>query len=276
MKKFPKATIAATEVHLLKSLSNKLDYRISVALPYSYPDELEKEYPVVYLLDPNWAFGLVTEMTRFMSVGGFPESIIVGIGYPFDEPLEENFADLLTLRSIDYTPTEDTDFSKMIKDWVNRDVELGGASQFLGFLEDQLLPMIDAQYRTMHKDRSLLGHSLGGLFTLYTLFHKPRLFQKYIAASPSLLFGFVDLMINVYEKNFARKRKTLPASLYLGAGSLEHFEDGSIRDQVVKFKKILEKRNYKGLEVTMKIFEGYGHFDVVAPIYQAGLKELFS
>ena len=85
-----KASLPATEVRTITAHNIKQDFRISVALPPSYPSHPEQSYPTIYLLDANWYFGMVTEITRIMYFDGhFPETIVVGIGYPVDEPLEQ-------------------------------------------------------------------------------------------------------------------------------------------------------------------------------------------
>lgn len=49
-----------------------------------------------------------------------------------------------------------------------------------------LIPFVDRTWRTMPTDRALLGHSYGGLFAIYALEQRPALFQRTVAASPSL------------------------------------------------------------------------------------------
>jgi len=63
----------------------------------------------------------------------------------------------------------------------------GGANKFLKFLENELIPYIDANYRT-RSFRTLCGHSLCGMFSIYTLFTKPKLFNVHIAISPYLMY----------------------------------------------------------------------------------------
>ena len=51
------------------------------------------------------------------------------------------------------------------------------------FLRQELIPLIHRDYRANPSDRSLLGHSMGANFALYTLFTTPDLFQRCVAAS---------------------------------------------------------------------------------------------
>ncbi len=134
--------------------------------------------------------------------------------------------------------------------------------------------MIESAYRVNPDDKTIVGHSLGGLFALYSLFHQPNFFQRYIAGSPSLHIG--ERVTHIYEREYAKKRKTLPARLYLGAGSLEYSTNVSLASELFKFIAILDERKYKGLKTTMKIFDDCNHTEVIAPLFQAGLKAVFS
>ncbi|MBL2545334.1 alpha/beta hydrolase, partial [Klebsiella pneumoniae] len=73
-------------------------------------------------------------------------------------------------RSRDYTPsdparTDPRDYSD--------DVSYGGAAHYRDFLAEQVLPMIDARYRTDPARRAYAGHSYGGLFGAYVLTTRP-------------------------------------------------------------------------------------------------------
>ena len=65
----------------------------------------------------------------------------------------------------------------------------GGAADFLRFIQTEVKPYIEQHYRIHNKKQHFFGHSFGGLFGLYILFHQPNLFQYYTLASPSLWWG---------------------------------------------------------------------------------------
>jgi predicted alpha/beta superfamily hydrolase len=62
---------------------------------------------------------------------------------------------------------------------------VGGSAAFRRFLRDELVPAIDARYRTT-RERAIVGESLAGLFVVETLLTEPTLFAHYIALDPSL------------------------------------------------------------------------------------------
>ncbi len=102
---------------------------------------------------------------------------------------------------------------------------VGGSAAFRRFIADELIPAVNARYRTT-AERSIIGESLAGLFIVETLVLEPTLFDHYIALDPSIWWNGGALV------DTARARaKTLgpgPRSLYL-ASSSEDINDGTER-----------------------------------------------
>jgi predicted alpha/beta superfamily hydrolase len=245
-----------TEVKTLHSSKADRDYTISVALPGSYSSETSKTYPVVYLLDADLFFGAVTEPTRLLQWGEeLPELIIVGIGYgiSWDDPDE-----FMRLRSNDLRPTN-----------VDTNPGSGGAAEFLKFIQEDLFPYINENFRTDPVDRTIAGISDGGLFSLYVLFHSPATFNRYVVASPHL--GWDDRVIFEYEEGFAKKNPDLPAKLFLAVGDLDREFASDLKD----FHKRLEDRNYAGLEMHMVVMEEETHLSVFPGAFSRGLRTVF-
>ena len=252
------ATISMTEVTTLHSSVVDQDYQIYVALPLSYSKNSSKTYPVVYLLDGDLLFGALTTPTRLLqSVNELPELIIVGIGYgmPWDDTGE-----VKRLRELDFTP-------RAAPGW--------GAAQFLEFIQDDLFPYIDANYRTDPMDRTIGGISYGGLFPLYVLFSAPETFNRYIAVSPSLWWN--DRMIFEHEQEFADEHSDLPVNLFLAVGGLEEqqYPDSGMVSNLKEFHKRLEDRNYVGLEMEMMVLEDETHHSVFPAAFSLGLRSVF-
>ena len=269
------ASIPATEVRHIQAKNIDQKFRISVALPYSYPDDPQKHYPVIYLVDPQLYFGMVTEQTRIMArLPRFPETIVVGIGYPLDAPLEEIWKKGSALRARDLTPISDSGAEKRLEEYLKAGpVPTGGAKQFLQFIQDALVPLIESEYRADSTNRVLAGHSYGGLFVLYALFHQPELFSRYVAGSPSL--GFGDKVTFRYESEFAKTHKALAAKLYLSVGGLEESaEDSSVSD-LLQFAALVESRKYEGFSLSRQIFEDCDHAAATGPAFCSGLMSLF-
>ena len=148
-----------TETYLISSNNVMDDFKIDVSLPKGYYESNEK-YPILYVLDGNRNFGIIAGTAKLLNTGmDAPKVIVVGIGYKTDEEHAK-------FRSRDYLPT------------ISKNLEYsGGASKFLSFLEEELIPNIESSYRAS-STRLLAGMSYSGLFTMYTLFNKPSLLRS--------------------------------------------------------------------------------------------------
>ena len=250
-------TAAQFDVETLQSAAG-LDYRVYVALPADYSSNTEKTYPVVYLLDGNFLTELTSEISRYLLwARKLPELIIVGIGYP-----TEDLGEIFDLRQRDLTPTKSEEPS-------------GEAGEFLKFIQEDLIPHIDGNYRTDPMDRTLAGWSYGGLFSLYALFHAPETFNRYVALSPSLSWD--DQVIFEYEEEFATKHSDLPVKLFLSVGGLEEERDPAEQGITLlrKLHTSLGNRSYAGLDMEMAIMEDETHSSVVPGAFSRGLRMVF-
>lgn len=252
-------TINNTEQHIVSSKIVGDTFKISAALPKNY-DESGKKYPVIYLLDANIFFNLVTDTARLLQFGQeIPESIIVGIGYPDDSKH-------LHLRCRDYLPTKN-DISEIS----------GGADKFLEFMLNELLPFVEERYRINSDDTVLVGDSYSGLFGLYTLFHKPESFKSYVIGSPSIYWD--NAVTFDYEKIYASTHVDLKANVFLSVGALEAIyepEFAAMVANVEKLRDILLDRNYQGLKLTSHIFENETHLSVIPATMSRGLRTVFN
>jgi hypothetical protein len=268
--------IPNSEVKTLSSRSVGQKYRILVALPMNYAKSND-EYPVLYVLDPMTLFGWVTDLVRLaarLRAAGYttsdfvpPNLIVAGIGYPATVQQQPKL--LFSIRTRDQTPTKSLDDKR-------GGASSGGAKKFLRFIRDELIPYINSNYRTDPTDSTIIGHSLGGLFALYVLFHEPDAFRRYVASSPSLWW---DKKVTFkYEREYAAKHTELPAKLFLSVGSLEELDDTNahMTSNLKEFAKILEKRKYEGLELKSHIFEDEGHLSAVGTAICRGISSVFS
>ncbi len=277
----PKQTsLLATELRKMKSKAAGKNYQISIALPFNYGDDsinigpFDKPlaaWPVVYLLDSDWYFGMITDMVRIMAwCGRTTDAIIVGIGYPEEESILETWRKGFASRTYDLTPLHSEISEKYNSEYLKLDVKTGGGGEFYKFIKQELIPLIDQKYRTDPAKRILAGHSHGGLFTLFAMFQEPGLFSSYIALSPSL--NFAENVMFSLESEYAKKHKRLPAQIYLSAGELEVGTDTTDLTDMYRFAALLESRKYKGFSLTKQVFLDNNHCEVTAPAFQAGLK----
>lgn len=262
-------TIPNTTVHHMRATSSGYDYQIDVQVPLSYSTS-DKRYPVLYLLDSNWYFPMVTSIVQTMMIipatHYVQEMIIVGIGYKTTDVAMQT-----GLRSRDYTPSVNEEIVASMRDilpWAKIENTSGEAADFLTFIRDEVIPLIDNTYRTDPNTRIGHGHSFGGLFMLYTLFNKPDTFHRYIAASPSIWWD--DKIILKHEQAYADTQSDLPRTLYLVAGT----DELGILTNAAALVAKLKSRNYLGLDLQYEFMEGEIHSSIVARTFVNGLRTL--
>lgn len=158
------------KIGIVDSLYSKTlkEYReIYIEFPLDYVAQNNKKYPVVFILDGEVLLPTVSNVQSFYSGGFTPEMILVGVSN-------------VNHRTRDLTTSKITKKNGMPFNEKN-----GGAENFSGFIETELIPYIENKY-PVTSFRTLIGHSYGGLFTIYTLINHPQLFCNYLAIDPSL------------------------------------------------------------------------------------------
>lgn len=276
---FLPATIPNTEVRSFSSTYIDQEFKIYVALPFGYQTSTDR-YPTLYISDANGIFGLVTETVRSLQfINEVPELVIVGIGYPVDD-----FRQALGFRTRDLTPTKDDDWIIEVKTVTQGDFTIagsGGADNFLDFIDRELKPFIDANYRIDSDDSTILGHSFGGLFGLYALLRAPDTFQRYVISSPSIWWD--PNAVFEMEENYANKHSDLLAKVFISAGTLEESMLVPVRGVPARFvtniqamSTRLQSRGYPNLSLTQHVFDGENHFSGPPGAISKGMRVIFS
>lgn len=247
----PTVNIPGSEIRkITSSIVAGQEYELDISLPAGY--NIKKKYPVLYLMDSQWDFPLLKSLYGQQYYDGFlPEMIIVGVTWSGVNPNPDS------LRARDYTPTNQ-----------KRLLQSGGADKYLSFLKNELFPFIEKNYSVDANDRTLMGCSLGGLFTMFALFTQPLLFQRYVAASPA--FGWDNQILYQYEKTYFENKSNPSAKLFMCIGGVERsvpaFE---------KLSKFLADRNYKSLQIQSRVLENTGHSGTKGEGYARGLQYVF-
>lgn len=280
----PAPFLADVESRVVTSANSGRQYQVSVALPLGYADST-KSYAVLYAVDANGQLGTVVEAARILNNFGsqIPQLLIVGIGYP----LGGRQIQIEQHRFFDLFPTEDRDFETWHEEWRAREwPDLGplqgsggGGADFLHFVREELIPLIEAEYRADASDRALYGHSAGGYFGLYALLEAPGTFQRVIAGSPVLFWD--DRRFFELEESYAELNQELPARVFLSVGIEERDEHRPEADCICmvrnlrRLEQTLERRGYEGLEWQVHYFEGENHQSVVPATVSRGLRFVY-
>lgn len=199
----------------LKSAVLEEERNVLIHLPESY-DTSRRAYPLLLVLDADYRFNVthvIYDYIRYWK--GLPEMIFVGI------PNKDR-----KTRNRDLLPT----------------TYGGQANNFLKFLEEELLPTIEQQYR-ISKERVIIGHSHAGVFATYTLLTKPHLFSGYVATDA----GIGDLIPLLKEKGALEYEHK---KLFLSTSDLGDFDQQIIeahKGGIERFQQTLQALNPKGL-----------------------------
>lgn len=248
--------IPRAEQWTMKSRNGNHAYQIMVFQPAEAPPP--SGYPVIYLLDANSVFGTMVEAVRVQGrrpekTGALP-AIVVGIGYPTSGPFSPH-------RYYDFTPQATTEYTQ--KSDGTPLPEQGGADEFLQFIEEELKPDMEQQFRIDRNRQAIFGHSLGGLFVLHTLFKKPEAFRYYIAGSPSLHWN--QNVMQAEEEEFVAKLEQHPVNVkvWIGMGEQEKTHPARNNDKASSLTERLSALKQPGLDIKYTEFEEENHVSVL-------------
>ncbi|MFD1096099.1 alpha/beta hydrolase-fold protein [Salegentibacter chungangensis] len=233
----------------------KEDRMLEIHLPKNYI-ESNKTYPVLYLLDSFFNFPHAVGTIEYLQLNRLiPEMIVVGVRN--------------TNRNRDLSPPS----PQLSKEEKERMGAKGEADNFLAFLENELIPQIEKNYKVASY-RLIVGHSRGGLFNIYSFFKKPELFDAYITISPSLWYPN-ELISQSFEDVF-KNPSELNSSFYL---TLANENKGSMRGNVLKlsgeFENYINKHEETGLRFKYVHMPEEVHGTVGLPSIFNGLRFIF-
>lgn len=219
-------------------------------------------YSVLYVLDGNACFPMLWHAREQLA----PKApvVIVGVGYPITQRFD------VVRRYWDLTPETAAEYLRMRGSAESRST--GGQAVFLDFLAQEVKQAISQRFKVNPKQQTLFGHSLAGLFTLYTLFNRPTLFQNYVAADPAIWWNNQSIL---HEESAFRAGVSIagdavvdPLRLLVeksgqahGSHTREEIQEG------IDIAKALGGRlaNIKGLDVFYRDFPEHSHPSMIEP-----------
>ena len=202
-----------------------------VHLPNNYQQNTALNYPVLYLLDGQRNFHHAAGTLDLLNQSEMAQEMII-------------IAIKNIHRTRDMTPTYDESYNE----WGIS----GGADNFLDFIEKELIPYVNKNYRT-NNFKILSGHSLGGLLSVYALQSRPQLFQAHFAFSPSL-WWHNEVIFNDAEHFFANTT-ALNNYLYVNMGN----EGGNMLSTFQRYTKLLKTNTAKGFSYNSDLDEQENH-----------------
>ena len=149
---------------------------LKIQLPRNYDDKLDKDYPLIVVLDGDYMFEAVSGSVDYLSYwGNIPESIIVGVNQ-----INTRYDDCSVLDNIDFVPISST-------------------ANFYDFISEELIPYFDKNYRTT-KFKVAVGHETTANFINYFLLNNKTSFSGFIAISPKFSYNMENYLIERFDK----------------------------------------------------------------------------
>ncbi len=222
--------VAGRKVKLFSKVLNE-EREILVSLPAGYDRSLQR-YPVLFVADGSEGSLIASGgLLRYFSPRKMPPMIAVFI------PNTDRGRDYsISARPLEQLPNSGGQ----------------GGENFLRFLTEELLPYVDAAYRTTGY-RIFAGFSATGGFVFYTLLSRPDCFDAYIAASPSVFF---EEELLEKTRRFFLSHPTLDKFLFV-----PYFE----RDLKTTtrawppIERIIREAHPRGFRCQVKTYPGQGH-----------------
>ncbi|WP_228853477.1 alpha/beta hydrolase-fold protein [Aegicerativicinus sediminis] len=240
--------------HIIQStlLNEEREYWVNLPESYHKAELSYKKYPILMILDGNAHFKSISGMVNYMSTGyngnlKIPEMIVVAI------------QNVNRLR--DFTPDKVVTIRKN---------DSGGGEQFLSFLENELIPELERNYRT-EPYRILFGHSLGGLLAVHTFLKAQTNFNAFIAVDPS--FGTWDAetmdskLESVTDNSF--RRFLYIATANWGRRNIRN------RDRHIRFYEALHSKSKNEFNAKLEYFENENHGSVPPIAFYNGISAIF-
>jgi predicted alpha/beta superfamily hydrolase len=110
-----------------------------------------------------------------------------------------------------------------------------GAEKFGRFITTELLPFVEAQYRTSGF-RVLAGQSFSALFALHLFLREPGAFDAYILSSPGL---YKEALVPTFERELVDSGRWARAGrrmIFVAVGKRDSYDpDGSITARGARF-----------------------------------------
>lgn len=230
------------------------DRQITVYLPPSYYENPKEKFTVTYVLDGQFDpfIDLAVNTIEYNTyMHKYTSTIVVGIhakarGWEFSPP----------------DPDDEDD----------ADYDGGRAPELQQHFKNEIFPFIQSLDLKINSFRSIVGHSSGGAFVLYSLFSDEKdLFDGYIAISPALRPGENNILENATAR--LERGETFNKFLYCSSGTVGNREE-IFGGAIAQLDSILALHPQHGLIWRKDKFNGMGHWTCVPPSINGGMVEL--
>ena len=200
---------------------------IEIQLPRSYEIEVDKNYPLMIVLDGDYMFNIVSGSVDYLSYwGDIPENLVVGISQK-----DTRFQDSSVFDNITYTP-------------------LSSPASFYDFIVNELIPYFSKNYRVSNFI-VIVGQERTANFANFFLLKNDPQIRGVISISPKIS----ENMNRYLNENLS---KTNSKIVYTLSSSKRDFE--SIFKNVSELTASLDSIENKNLRFESLIFDKENHY----------------
>ena len=200
---------------------------IEIQLPRSYKIEVDKNYPLMIVLDGDYMFNIVSGSVDYLSYwGDIPENLVVGISQK-----DTRFQDSSVFDNITYTPISST-------------------ASFYDFIVNELIPYFSKNYRVSNF-KVIVGQERTANFANFFLLKNDPQIRGVISISPKIS----ENMNRYLNENLSKSNSKI---VYTLSSSKRDFE--SIFKNVSELTASLDSIENKNLRFESLIFDKENHY----------------
>ena len=200
---------------------------IEIQLPRSYETEVDKNYPLMIVLDGDYMFNIVSGSVDYLSYwGDIPENLVVGINQK-----DTRFQDSSVFDNITFTPISST-------------------ASFYDFIVNELIPYFSKNYRVSNF-KVIVGQERTANFANFFLLKNDPQIRGVISISPKLS----ENMNRYLNENLSKSNSKI---VYTLSSSKRDFE--SIFKNVSELTASLDSIENKNLRFESLIFDKENHY----------------
>ena len=200
---------------------------IEIQLPRSYETEVDKNYPLMIVLDGDYMFNIVSGSIDYLSYwGDIPENLVVGINQK-----DTRFQDSSVFDNITFTPISST-------------------ASFYDFIVNELIPYFSKNYRVSNF-KVIVGQERTANFANFFLLKNDPQIRGVISISPKIS----ENMNRYLNENLSKSNSKI---VYTLSSSKRDFE--SIFKNVSELTASLDSIENKNLRFESLIFDKENHY----------------
>jgi len=234
--------LGTTGMFSISSAETGLTYDVEVWLPPGY-SQSTSPYPVVYAMDCEYRFTTLTQVMQ-------------------QSPTKLILVNVCAMGSA--------------RRWI--DFTMPGAASYYRFLVSELIPFVDAHYKSDPTNRTLSGHSLSGELAMYVLYLEDpmnRYFTSIVSEECSCWYDATMVFSRQLPQPIAMEQAMYQADHRLPVNLVMAGDMTGNEQNVAVVYATISSRGYQSLRSTQPVY-GLGHVPMDGPAFNDALNFIFN